>query len=101
MIIGLQCTSLHNFIYHLAIRISTTVIISGLQYVNYASDVRMHDLSGRLVLLDFFTYCCINCIHIMPALHELESLFSISDAMLVIGIHSAKFQNEKASIRNI
>lgn len=76
----------------------TIGFISELQYVNYSSDVRISDFSGRLVLLDFFTYCCINCIHIMPALYELESQFDITDGLLVIGIHSAKFQNEKVGM---
>ena len=51
------------------------------------------DLKGRIILVDFWTYCCINCIHIMPDLAALEEQFG--DKLTVIGVHSAKFNNEK------
>ena len=54
------------------------------------------ELAGNLVVLDFFTYCCINCMHILPDLHRLEQEFN-SDGIVVIGVHSAKFPNEKDS----
>ena len=47
--------------------------------------------TGGYVLLDFFTYCCINCMHILPALHDLEQDASLT----VLGVHSGKFKNEK------
>lgn len=48
---------------------------------------------GRLVLLDFWTYGCINCMQTVPELKALEKKFG--DKVLVIGVHSAKFENEK------
>ncbi|XP_055529701.1 NHL repeat-containing protein 2 isoform X1 [Wyeomyia smithii] len=57
-------------------------------------------LRGKIVVLDFFTYCCINCMHILPDLKRLEHLYSIEDGLVVIGVHSAKFENERDS-RNI
>ncbi|TRY61730.1 hypothetical protein TCAL_04398 [Tigriopus californicus] len=48
----------------------------------------------RIVILDFFTYCCINCMHILPDLEKLEGIFG-TDQVLIIGVHSAKFENEK------
>ncbi|XP_055621335.1 NHL repeat-containing protein 2 isoform X2 [Toxorhynchites rutilus septentrionalis] len=54
-------------------------------------------LRGKIVVLDFFTYCCINCMHILPDLKRLEHLYSIEDGLVVIGVHSAKFENEKNS----
>lgn len=56
------------------------------------------DLQGKLVILDFFTYCCINCMHILPELKQLELEFKAETAVLVVGVHSAKFDNEKASV---
>ena len=53
------------------------------------------DLRGKVVVLDFFTYCCINCIHILPDLHRLENTYSVSEGLVVIGVHSAKFEYEK------
>lgn len=54
-------------------------------------------LLGSVVLLDFFTYCCINCLHILPNLKKLEEKFPITEGFTVIGVHNAKFQNEKRS----
>ncbi|XP_055697735.1 NHL repeat-containing protein 2 [Phlebotomus papatasi] len=54
-------------------------------------------LQGKIVVLDFFTYCCINCMHILPDLKKLEEMFSVEDGLVVIGVHSAKFDNEKDS----
>jgi DNA-binding beta-propeller fold protein YncE len=51
------------------------------------------DLKGKFVLLDFWTYCCINCIHILPELKILERQFP--NNLVVIGVHSAKFETEK------
>jgi DNA-binding beta-propeller fold protein YncE len=58
------------------------------------------DLKGKFVLFDFWTYCCINCIHILPELKKLEQTFP--NNLVVIGVHSAKFQTEKDTdnIRN-
>jgi sugar lactone lactonase YvrE len=54
-------------------------------------------LKGKIVVLDFFTYCCINCMHIIPDLRAIEKEFSVEDGLVVIGVHSAKFENEKVS----
>ncbi|MBW4467120.1 MAG: redoxin domain-containing protein [Pegethrix bostrychoides GSE-TBD4-15B] len=51
-------------------------------------------LKGRVVLLDFWTYGCINCLHVLPDLRYLEQKYR--DHLSVIGIHSAKFDHEKA-----
>ncbi|XP_073412734.1 NHL repeat-containing protein 2 isoform X2 [Dendrobates tinctorius] len=68
----------------------------GLEWLNTDGAVSLHrDLAGKVVLLDFFTYCCINCMHVLPDLHRLERRFSDSDGLVVIGVHSAKFPNER------
>ena len=53
-------------------------------------------LSGKIVVLDFWTYCCINCIHILPDLVELEKRYA-GYPVAFVGVHSAKFDNEKVS----
>ncbi|MBT8208804.1 MAG: redoxin domain-containing protein [Acidimicrobiia bacterium] len=55
----------------------------------------MEQLQGKVVLLDFWTYGCINCIHIIPDLKRLEAEYP--DELVVIGVHSAKFVNESAT----
>ncbi|MDH3470152.1 MAG: redoxin domain-containing protein [Acidimicrobiia bacterium] len=57
--------------------------------------IRMEDLKGKVVLLDFWTYGCINCIHIIPDLKALEAEYP--EELVVIGVHSAKFANESAT----
>ena len=58
------------------------------------------DLRGRVTVLDFWTYCCINCMHVLPVLKSIEERFA-RDPVVVIGVHSAKFISEKdpANIR--
>lgn len=70
----------------------------GMEWLNVSQPISFKDkLKGKIVVLDFFTYCCVNCMHILPDLEELEKKFSIQDGVAVIGVHSAKFENEKVS----
>src|SRR5438552_5507493 len=55
----------------------------------------MRDLRGKILMLDFWTLCCINCLHTLPDLAKLEKKYA--DQLVVIGVHSAKFDNEKNS----
>ena len=65
---------------------------SDAQWLNTGRPLSLTDLRGKLVLLDFWTYGCINCMHIIPDLKRLEALYP--DELVVIGVHSAKFANE-------
>jgi thiol-disulfide isomerase/thioredoxin len=66
----------------------------GLAWLNTGGPLSIKkDLKGKIVLLDFWTLCCINCIHIMPDLARLEKKYP--NELVVIGVHSAKFENEK------
>jgi thiol-disulfide isomerase/thioredoxin len=67
----------------------------GTAWLNTAAPIRLKDLKGKFVLLDFWTYCCINCIHTLPDLARLEKKYA--NQLVVIGVHSAKFDNEKDS----
>jgi thiol-disulfide isomerase/thioredoxin/streptogramin lyase len=50
------------------------------------------DLRGRIVILDFWTFCCINCLHVLDELRELEHKHR--DTVVVVGVHSPKFVHE-------
>ncbi|KUJ37882.1 redoxin domain-containing protein [Streptomyces sp. MI02-2A] len=50
------------------------------------------DLRGRVVILDFWTFCCINCLHVLDELRELEEKHR--DTVVIIGVHSPKFVHE-------
>ncbi|KAM6964281.1 NHL repeat-containing protein 2 [Tautogolabrus adspersus] len=69
---------------------------TGLEWLNTEGPLSLNkELAGKVVLLDFFTYCCINCMHILPDLHQLEQKHSVKDGLVIVGVHSAKFPNEK------
>ena len=67
----------------------------GVDWLNTSGPISLKDLRGKVVLLDFWTYCCINCIHVLPDLAYLEEKYA--NELVVIGVHSAKFDNEKDS----
>ncbi|WP_422926561.1 thioredoxin-like domain-containing protein [Singulisphaera sp. PoT] len=55
--------------------------------------IRLEELKGKIVLLDFWTYCCINCHHVLPDLAKLEEKYK--NELVVIGVHTAKFFAEQ------
>ncbi|MDH5406612.1 MAG: thioredoxin-like domain-containing protein, partial [Candidatus Aminicenantes bacterium] len=63
-----------------------------LEWLNTAQKYSLKDFKGKIVLLDFWTYCCINCMHVIPDLKRLEGKYP---QLIVIGVHSAKFHNER------
>jgi thiol-disulfide isomerase/thioredoxin/sugar lactone lactonase YvrE len=56
-------------------------------------DLTIADLRGKIVLLDFWTFCCINCLHVLDELRPLEEKYG--DVLVVIGVHSPKFEHER------
>ena len=52
----------------------------------------LRGLRGRFVLLDFWTSCCVNCLHVLDELRPLEERFA--DVLVVVGVHSPKFAHE-------
>lgn len=64
-----------------------------MQWLNTDHPLQLKDLQGKIVLLDFWTYSCINCMHIIPDLKKLEHKYK--DELVVIGVHSAKHLTEQ------
>ncbi len=63
-------------------------------WFNTATPLRLgQELRGRVVVLDFWTFCCINCMHVLPDLAYLEARFR-DEPVAVIGVHSPKYPNE-------
>ena len=62
-------------------------------WLNTDTPMSLKQLKGRVTILDFWTYSCINCLHILPDLKYLEQKYR--DSLTIIGVHSAKFDNEK------
>lgn len=65
------------------------------EWLNTSGPLKLKDLEGKFVILDFWTYCCINCMHILPELKKLEQRYP--NELVVIGVHTAKFDGEKDS----
>ncbi|BCS31253.1 hypothetical protein TBR22_A04530 [Luteitalea sp. TBR-22] len=64
-------------------------------WLNTPAPITLAQLRGKVVLLDFWTYGCINCLHVLPDLQRLQAKFQ--DELVVIGIHAAKFDNERST----
>lgn len=65
----------------------------GIEWLNTDRPLSLRELRGKVVLLDFWTYCCINCMHVIPNLKKLERKYA--NELVVIGVHSAKFAGER------
>ncbi|WP_053765027.1 thioredoxin-like domain-containing protein [Leptospirillum ferriphilum] len=70
---------------------------AGMDWMNTDRPLSLAGLRGKVVLLDFWTFCCINCMHVLPDLAYLEEKYP--DSLTVIGVHSAKFSNEGESVQ--
>jgi thiol-disulfide isomerase/thioredoxin len=64
----------------------------GVGWIN-SGPIALSELRGKIVLLDFWTFCCINCHHILPDLAKLEEKYK--NELVVIGVHSGKFDAER------
>ena len=74
-------------------RVKAPALDGGVDWINTAGPIDLAQLRGKFVLLDFWTYCCINCMHILPELKKLEHAYP--NEIVVIGVHSAKFATEQ------
>src|ERR1700681_827181 len=70
-------------------RVRAPEIFGGRGWLNTDKPLSLAALKGKVVLLDFWTYGCINCMHIIPDLKRLEHKYA--NQLVVIGVHSAKF----------
>ncbi|MGO1283620.1 MAG: NHL domain-containing thioredoxin family protein [Brachybacterium sp.] len=57
------------------------------------AELDLESLRGKIVLLDFWTFCCVNCLHVLDELRPLEEKWE--QELVVIGVHSPKFEFEK------
>jgi thiol-disulfide isomerase/thioredoxin len=76
-------------------RIHAPELSGGADWFNVPAPLSLKSLRGKVVLLDFWTYGCVNCMHILPDLRRLEDKYR--DELVVVGVHSAKFNNERKS----
>ena len=84
-----------------AVRVHAPEFTGAVEWFNVPAPLTLRSLRGKVVLIDFWTYGCVNCMHILPDLKRLEEKYR--DELVVVGVHSAKFSNEgqSESIRRI
>ena len=61
-------------------------------WLNTAQPLSLSQLRGKVVILDFWTFCCANCLHVLDELRPLEAKYR--DVLVVVGVHSPKFAHE-------
>jgi thiol-disulfide isomerase/thioredoxin len=76
-------------------RIHAPELAGAVDWLNVPGPLSLKNLRGKVVLLDFWTYGCVNCMHVLPDLRRLEEKYR--DELVVVGVHSAKFTNERKS----
>lgn len=64
------------------------------EWINTDEPLTLSKLRGSVVVLDFWTYCCINCMHTLPTLAQLEEKYR-DKQVVFIGVHSGKFFTEQ------
>jgi thiol-disulfide isomerase/thioredoxin len=73
-------------------RVRAPELTGGEGWLNTDRPLTLARLRGKVVILDFWTSCCINCMHVLRELKELERKYAAE--LVIIGVHSAKFTNE-------
>lgn len=67
--------------------------LQGRSWINTGGkELSLADFRGRTLVLDFWTFCCVNCLHVLDELRELEEKHR--DTLVIIGVHSPKFVHE-------
>ncbi|MEU9762104.1 NHL domain-containing thioredoxin family protein [Streptomyces sp. NPDC047985] len=67
--------------------------LQGRSWINTGGkELSLADFRGRTLVLDFWTFCCVNCLHVLDELRELEEKHR--DTVVIIGVHSPKFVHE-------
>jgi cytochrome c biogenesis protein CcdA/thiol-disulfide isomerase/thioredoxin len=60
------------------------------------SGLRLADLRGKVVLVDFWTYSCVNCVRTLPYLRAWYDAYK-DKGLVIVGVHSPEFEFEKVS----
>ena len=63
-------------------------------WLNVDSPLRLADLRGKVVLLEMWTFACINCQHVMPSLKDWHSKYK-AEGLVIIGNHFPEFTYEQ------
>jgi thiol-disulfide isomerase/thioredoxin len=61
---------------------------------NYNNPLTLSSLKGKVVLVDFWTYTCINCIRTIPHINDWSQKYA-DKGLVIVGVHSPEFEFEK------
>ncbi len=79
------------------VRVRAPQFPTGATWFNtHGAEQSLRGLLGRFVLLDFWSFCCGNCLHVLDELRPLEAKYP--DVLTVVGVHSPKFAHEREDI---
>lgn len=73
--------------------------LTGTQTWVNSEPLKLSDLKGKVVIIDFWTYSCINCIRTLPYLNTWYNTYK-DDGLVIIGVHTPEFAFEK-DINNV
>ena len=68
--------------------------LAGASWLNVQQPLRLADLGGQVVLLEMWTFGCVNCQHVIPHLQEWHTAYA-SQGLVVIGNHYPEFEYER------
>ncbi|MEK6869480.1 MAG: thioredoxin family protein, partial [Nanoarchaeota archaeon] len=63
-------------------------------YINTNPEIKIQNLKGKVVLVDFWTYTCINCIRTFPYLKDWHNKYA-DKGLVIVGVHTPEFEFEK------
>jgi thiol-disulfide isomerase/thioredoxin len=69
---------------------------TGIKHWINSQPLRMDALRGKVVLVEFWTYSCINCIHVMPYVKQWHARYR-DKGLVVVGVHTPEFGYERSS----
>ncbi|KWK16820.1 thioredoxin family protein [Burkholderia stagnalis] len=73
--------------------------LAGIERWHNSAPLKLSELRGKVVLVDFWTYSCINCIHTIPYVNEWYRKYR-DQGLVVIGVHTPEYPFERDA-RNV
>ncbi len=74
-------------------RVAAPALPPALEWINTDQPPSLEALRGRIVLVNFWTFDCVNCINQLPDLRSVENKYH--DGLSVIGVHAPKYDYQR------
>ncbi|MBS1952811.1 MAG: redoxin domain-containing protein [Cyanobacteria bacterium SZAS-4] len=76
-----------------AVTVKAPELTESKDWLNTSKPLKLSELKGKVVLLDFWNLSCVNCFHTIPILKELQARYP--KELVIIGVHTPKYDSEK------